>query len=124
MNFFSKREIGNSGESAAAKYLSRSGYSIIERNYFCRFGEIDIIAEDGKYICFIEVKSRRPGSLVTGAEAVDLHKRRKIIMTAKNYLMQNSTELQPRFDVIEVGLRSDGRPIKGSINHIINAFSE
>lgn len=113
-----KRLIGDSGESAVAKYLKRRLYRVVDTNYSCRFGEIDIIARKGKYICFVEVKTRAPDSKERPAAAVNSAKQRRIITTAQCYIAAKGTRLQPRFDVAEVVL--DGEKIK--INYIENAF--
>lgn len=110
---------GKSGELTAARYLRKNGYKIITANYRCRLGEIDIIAETEKYICFVEVKTRDENFKISPADAVGISKRKKIILTAQLYLAQNETELQPRFDIVEVITKSDKI---SKINHIKNAF--
>lgn len=109
---------GLEGEERAAKYLKKHGYSITCKNFQTRFGEIDIIAENKEYIVFVEVKARSEKSIAEPREFVDMRKQRKIIKTAEIYLSENSTEKQPRFDVVEVK-RENGKTI---INHIANAF--
>ena len=109
---------GSTGESLAAKHLEQHGYNIIGRNYRSRYGEIDIIAEKGEYIVFVEVKARSQGFAGLPREAVDLRKQKKIIKTALMYLLQTNKNAQPRFDVIEVN--QTGREY--NINHIENAF--
>lgn len=91
---------GASGESYAARILQEQGYSIRERNFACKYGEIDIIAEQGDIIAFVEVKTRKIGSMTSGLEAVTKSKQRKIIVTAMWYLQRTGIELQPRFDVL------------------------
>lgn len=109
---------GLEGEEKAAKYLKKQGYNIIAKNFQTRFGEIDIIAEDKEYIVFVEVKARSERSIAEPREFVDIRKQRKIIRTAEIYLSENTTEKQPRFDVVEV--KKD--KMKIHINHIVNAF--
>ena len=109
---------GLEGEERATKYLKKQGYNITCKNFQSRFGEIDIIAEDKEYIVFVEVKARSEKSIAEPREFVDLRKQRKIIKTAEIYLSENSTEKQPRFDVVEVK-REKG---KTTVNHIVNAF--
>lgn len=114
--------LGRWGEAEAAKFLRARGYQLISANYRCRFGEIDIIARQGDYIAFVEVKLRKNDEHGTAAEFVDARKQNKIRATASMWLAQNETELQPRFDVIEIyapyGMTDRGK----RINHIINAF--
>lgn len=113
------KKTGNKGENAAARYLKRHGYTIVDKNYSCRFGEIDIIAEDKDYIVFVEVKTRNENTIATPGEFVDLNKQNRIIKTAQMYMSFNGMEKQPRFDVIEV--RTE-KKLKEKIHHIKNAF--
>ena len=97
-----KRKTGNLGEEAVCAYLTRQGAEILCRNFTVRGGEIDIVAKLGESLLFVEVKTRRPGSLVSGAAAVDAKKQRLIVKTAEQYLLKFPCDLQPRFDVAEV----------------------
>lgn len=114
---------GKNGEDRVAHFLRKSGYEVIVRNYQCRFGEIDIIAQKGEYIIFVEVKTRKENSFVSPAEAVDLRKQQRMILTAEDYISKTECLLQPRFDVAEVivSKRPDGTE-KYSLNYIKNAF--
>ncbi len=113
---FHKKLLGKVGEDKAARYLKKQGYKIVERNYKNVFGEIDIIAKDGEYTVFIEVKTRSSDAFGAPSEAVDYYKRRKYVKVAQAYLASNcSLSCAARFDVIEI---EDGK-----INHIIDAFS-
>lgn len=97
-----KRQTGNLGEDAVCAYLESRGAEILCRNFTVRGGEIDIIARQGEYLLFVEVKTRRTGTMVPGAAAVDAKKQRFIIRAAEQYLLKNPCDLQPRFDVAEV----------------------
>ena len=97
-----KSKTGSAGEDYTAKLLTQRGMRIIARNYHSRYGEIDIIAEDTAYICFVEVKTRKRGSMVSGEESVTLSKQRKMIKTALCWLSAHESLLQPRFDVCVV----------------------
>ena len=112
-------ETGKLGEESVCAYLAERGYSIVARNYRIKGGEIDIIAENGDYIAFVEVKSRKPDSMVTGFEAVNKRKRGLIIKTAADYCCKHPNVLQPRFDVAEV-IIDNGRVL--SIDYITNAY--
>lgn len=114
-----KRFVGELGEIEAARYLRHYGYIIVEANYRCRLGEIDIIAEDKKYLCFVEVKTRSENMMYAPSDAVDNAKRAKIIAAAQLYMTVRKPQRQTRFDVIEVYFEND-EPVK--INHIENAF--
>lgn len=114
-----KKLIGRRGESLAAEYLRKKRYHIIGMNYACRFGEIDLIAENRDSIVFVEVKSRKNAVFAAAREYVTAAKQRRVAATAALWLAHNPTEKQPRFDVIEV-YGEDGAD--HSINHIENAF--
>jgi len=111
------------GEDAACNYLEGRGYRIIARNFRTRFGEIDIIAEQGAYIVFAEVKTRKNSRFAEAREFVTKSKQRKILTSADLWLSGHSTELQPRFDVIEV-YGEENSPVTPCINLIENAFGE
>lgn len=110
--------LGDIGEKQAKIYLQNKGYKIITTNYHSRYGEIDIIAKNQKYIIFVEVKARKLGSMVNPIEAVNYPKRLKIIKTASEYLYKNNIDLQPRFDIIAILNNSSD----SDITHIENAF--
>ena len=112
---------GEFGEKAAAKYLRKKGYKIIETNYKIVSGEIDIIAYKKGILAFVEVKTR--SSLYGGrpAEAVTIFKQKRIISAARNYILNNKISGQPRFDIIEILLNSSAEEIKESV-HIEDAF--
>lgn len=112
-------DLGKLAELKASDYLIKKHYKIVDYNYSSRFGEIDIIAENKKYIVFVEVKMRGENTLAQPREFVDSRKQKKMITTAQLYLSTHQTELQPRFDVIEVFCEK-GR-IK-SMKHLENAF--
>ena len=101
-NTASKRQTGNAGEEAVCAYLVQRGAEILCRNYTIRGGEIDIIAKQDEWLLFVEVKTRRPGALVSGAAAVNARKQALIVRTAEQYLLKYPSDLQPRFDVAEV----------------------
>ncbi len=111
--------IGKLAELKACDYLQKKKYNLLEANYRSRFGEIDLIMNKGKYICFIEVKMRNEKSIASPYEFVDIYKQRKMAATAELYLAYHETKLQPRFDVIEVF--TENNKIK-SIKHLENAF--
>lgn len=117
-----KVSAGAAGEVLAARFLREKGYTITAANVHSRFGEIDIIAEDGQYIAFVEVKTRSEHALYTPREAVTRVKQRKILGTAAMYLQRHPTAKQPRFDVIEI-VTATGHPMKAlEINHIMGAY--
>lgn len=115
------RSLGRFGERQAAAYLRRKGYKITELNFSCRAGEIDVIAENEKYLVFVEVKLRKNADFGEAREFVTAAKQRRIITTAQTWLCAHESEKQPRFDVIEV-YAPDGERGRVRVNHIENAF--
>lgn len=110
-----QRQTGMLYERQAAEYLRNLGYEILDRNYRCRFGEIDIVAKDGRYVVFCEVKYRRDSRKGTPLEAVDPRKQHVIFRCARCYLYERrSGDVPCRFDVI--GIEGE------KVTHIKNAF--
>jgi len=117
-----KKTLGNAGEETTVIYLRRKGYKILDCNYNVRGGEIDIIAQNGQYVVFVEVKTRKDNTLGTGAEAVTYTKRQRIIKAAQYYLLKFG-DCDVRFDVVEViGNIENGKFKMQKLNHIENAF--
>ena len=110
-----KRTEGNAFETLAAEYLEKSGMKVIEKNFFCKMGEIDLIAIDENYLVFVEVKYRTDKKKGAAKEAVTFSKMRKISRTADYYIMKNyKTFPNVRFDVVAIE--------DGHLEHIKNAF--
>lgn len=114
--------VGAWGESLAAEYLQRKRYKLLATGYRCRFGEIDLIVADKKHLVFVEVKLRKSDRFASAMEFVDYRKQNRIRTTAEMYLSQNPTELQPRFDVIEIYAPDGLDTKKPKINHLEDAF--
>lgn len=92
---------GKSAEAKAARFLKENGYAILETNYRCRGGEIDVVARDGAVLIFCEVKARRNASYGSALEGMTPQKARKIKVAAEHYLMKNNvTGVDIRFDVV------------------------
>jgi putative endonuclease len=118
---FSRKKIGDLGEDFAFKYLKKNGYKIIERNFRSSLGEIDIIAKNKDYICFVEVKTRRENKFGNPEEAITDYKKNKLRKLALYFFKIN--KLNPynfkiRFDVVAIDFR-ENKPI---IEIIKNAF--
>ena len=112
---------GREGEELAVRFLKKSGYGIVERNYRCPYGEIDIIARDGKVLVFVEVKARTSGAFGLPKESVDRRKQRHIIKASADYLAKNGLAESPaRFDVVSIEI--DGKGGGASTELIKNAF--
>ena len=113
------RSLGTRGEEIALVYLKKRRFRVIETNYRCKCGEIDIIARDGSVIVFVEVKTRRTESYGPPQLSVTPFKQRQISKAALTWLVQNRlVESNARFDVVGVVLR-EGEPV---VDHIKNAF--
>lgn len=110
------------GEALAAEYLRKKRYKILAAGYRSRFGEIDLIAQDKKYLLFVEVKLRKSADFAKAMEYVDRRKQDKIRITASLYLSENPTRLQPRFDVIEIYAPEGTATLHPEINHMEDAF--
>ena len=114
--------VGAWGEQIAAEYLRKKHYRIIAAGYRSRFGEIDLIVADRKYLVFVEVKLRKSASYAMAREYVNAAKQRRIRTTAEIYLSENPTLLQPRFDVIEIYAEQGTETPRPIINHLEDAF--
>lgn len=114
--------VGAWGESVAAEYLRKKHYKLIATNYKTRFGEIDLIVSNSKFLVFVEVKLRKSDSFANAFEYVDQYKQNRLRITAEIYLSANSSALQPRFDVIEIYAPEGTLTKKPKINHIEDAF--
>ena len=118
--------LGTLGEDAAAEYLKKKKYKIIERNHKNTYGEIDIIARYKKDIIFVEVKTRRSDEYGRPYDAVNYYKQNRIIRAAKSYLYKNKIfDINVRFDIVEVyGVMSDTGFKLDEVIHIKNAIEQ
>ena len=115
-----KKALGKRGEAEAARYLKAQGYKIVERNYTSPLGEIDIVARDGEWVVFVEVKSRSDDQFGSPLEAVNQRKREKIGTTARHFLAGLRKQYPARFDVVSIYFRP-GAP-NPEIEHVRDAF--
>lgn len=114
--------LGQWGEEQVAEKLRREGWAVLARNFRCRMGEIDIVARNGRFLAFVEVKLRKDNRFGSACEAVTPSKQRKLRTAAQFYLMSHPTRLQPRFDVAEVYAPNGVRTEAPDIYYIENAF--
>lgn len=114
--------LGAWGESLAADYLRKKQYKLVAMNYSCRYGEIDLIVSDRAYLVFVEVKLRKSDRFARASEHVDYYKQGRLRATAEIYLADNPTQLQPRFDVIEIYAPEGIATQKPKIIHMEDAF--
>ena len=111
--------LGKQGERVAEHYLKKKGYKVVERNYRCAAGELDLIVLDRRVVVFVEVKTRTGHGFGTPLEAVEYRKQRKMIQAAQFFLTAKRLhQRDARFDVVGVSWPS-GEPV---VEHIENAF--
>ena len=114
-----KQLLGKEGERIAEAYLRKKGYKIIERNFRCALGELDLIVLDRRVLVFVEVKTRTGDAFGTPFEAVEFRKQQKMIQAAQYFIAQRRLQQRDsRFDV--VGISWPGRELL--VEHIENAF--
>ena len=113
--------IGAAREEFTADRMKQRGYRILARNYQTRYGELDIIAASPRYIVFVEVKTRLPGSLAEPETFVTPSKQKKLVRAALLYLQKYPSDLQPRFDV--AGVTMDTAGCVREFHYLANAFS-
>lgn len=105
-----RKELGEIAEDHAARYLRSKGYRVLERNYLAHGGEVDIVAEQGDALVFVEVKSRSSAEHASPRESVTPGKQRRIVKAASTYLASvQGRERLTRFDVVEVLITPQGR---------------
>lgn len=114
--------LGLWGEDQAARFLEGQGYRILARRYRCREGELDLVAEHGLCICFVEVKLRKSAAFGEAREFVTRSKQKKVRTAALHYLMEYPTRCQPRFDVVEVYAPYGTETRRPVIRHWENVF--
>lgn len=115
------RRLGNFGEAAAAAHLTRQGYHLLERQWRCTAGEIDLVARQGEQLVFVEVRTRRGGSYGSPEESITSDKQTRLIALAYAYLAAHDLEETTpwRIDVVAVEVDSGGRVCR--LNHLIHA---
>lgn len=120
-----RAEIGAWGEEQARMEYEKSGFRLVQRNYRVRPYEIDLILENGTYLVFCEVKTRKTSRYGQPCEAVTPQKQQRLLAAASYYLSQHPTLLQPRLDVCEILYRMERNgPVAERIHIIENAFGE
>ena len=110
------------GEALAAEYLRKKRYRLVAAGYRSRFGEIDLIVENKKFLVFVEVKLRKSDRFARAFEYVDRNKQDRLRTTASVYLAERPTKLQPRFDVIEIYAPEGTATAEPEILHMEDAF--
>ena len=114
-----RKGYGDEGEEAAVRFLEARGYRVRERNYSCRHGELDVVAEHGDTVCFVEVRMRSTAVWGDPAHTVSFAKQRRVVKSALHYLLtQRLRDRMIRFDVISVV----GRGERATVEHLPGAF--
>ncbi|WP_434390777.1 YraN family protein [Melittangium boletus] len=114
-----RKQWGNEGEAAAVRYLEDQGYRIQARNYACRHGELDVVAEREGTVCFVEVRMRSTAAWGDPSQTVSFAKQRRVVKTALHYLGTHGVRGRMlRFDVISVV----GRGERATVEHLPGAF--
>lgn len=114
-----RRRLGDAGEAAAAELLVKAGFRIVARNHRCRRGEVDLIAEQGELLVFVEVRTRETAAFGGPEETVGFKKQRRVVLAAQDYLARRRGPARAvRFDVIAVIDAPDGP----RLTHYPNAF--
>ncbi len=115
-----RQQTGSWGEQLACEYLEQKDYQILDRNYRSKFGELDIVARNGEYLVFCEVKTRNGKGSIHPTAAITPRKIRKLRQLGQLYIQQKKIYyLQPRFDVVAIQMPTHEPPI---IEHFINAL--
>ena len=114
--------LGVWGEQLAAEFMQKKRYKVIACNYRCRFGEIHMICQNRLYLVFVEVKLRKTAVFGEAREFVGPQKQEKIRAAAMLWLQENPTDLQPRFDVIEIYAPDGMQTMRPELNHLEDVF--
>jgi putative endonuclease len=115
-----RHQLGGAGERAAAAFLRRKGFSILQHNYRCAIGEIDLVARDGDVVVFVEVKTRRGDDRDDPLDKVHRDKQRRLVRAARHWLTAKRwPEVACRFDAVALIVADEGPP---QIEHVEDAF--
>ncbi len=114
-----RKKLGAWGEAVAAHHLQAKGYEIVQRNWRCRLGEIDLVAQAGTELVFVEVKTRRGRAMGTPEEGLTWHKGQKLFDLARQYLFEHDLDVDWRVDLVAVELDRTGKLLR--CEHIPNA---
>ena len=108
-----RKQLGQWGENLAKTHLQSRGYTIVAQNWRCSRGEMDLIAQEGDTVIFVEVKTRRGRDLGSPEDAITLHKARKLFTVAQTYLAeQDSGDIPWRIDLVAVELDKQGKLLR------------
>lgn len=117
-----RKELGQKGERAAQEFLRRRGYRIVDTNWKCSYGEVDIVAVDKDTLVFVEVKTRKSLSAGAGEESVTQAKQKRYLNCARVFMSRHDEKFEDvRFDVISITVLDEA---SARLKHIYNAFGE
>lgn len=119
-----KRKLGDIGEEVAIKYLKKQGYQILERNYQKKWGEIDMVVKQNNKLIFIEVKTKKSASKILPEEQVGFYKQKRLIRTAKTYLLEKNYPLETNWQIDVIAIELDLEKRRANLRHIKNAIWE
>jgi len=114
-----RQKLGRWGESLAATHLEAKGYQIVERNWRCQHGEVDLVARAGAEWVFVEVKTRRGRDMGAPEEALTAAKQKKLLAVAEEYTLEHGLDVDWRIDLVAVELDKSGKLLR--CDHIPNA---
>ena len=115
--------LGKWGEGVAGRFLQEKGYVLLETNYRCRWGEVDIVAQDGEELVFVEVRTRRGVEFGTPEESVTAAKARKLVATAQEFLQEHD-QVNAGWRIDLIAIRLDGDRRVQDITHLRHAVQE
>jgi putative endonuclease len=118
-----RMRLGKWGEGVAGRFLQEKGYRLLDANYRCRWGEVDIVAQEGDELVFVEVRTRRGTQYGTPEESVTAAKARRLIATAQDYLQQHGQE-ESEWRIDLIAIRLDGDHKVQDIAHLRHAIEE
>lgn len=114
-----RKRLGDAGEEAAARHLAAQGYRIVARNHRCKLGEVDLVAESGELLVFVEVRTRTTDRFGAPEETVTARKQARVVRAARDFLARwRGAERGARFDVISIVDAEDG----ARVTHLPGAF--
>jgi putative endonuclease len=110
---FKRQELGARGEQIAAEHLEALGWRVLERRWRCAVGELDLVAEDGETVVFVEVRTRSPNAKVPARQSVGFGKQRRVARAALHYVRARNLRLRRfRFDVLAIALGPEGSQVE------------
>ena len=114
--------LGQAGEDIARRYLEERGYALLEANYRCRWGEVDLVMEHEGSVVFVEVRTKRNSAFGTPEESVTATKRKRLTATAYTYLQEHALDVPFHIDLVAIALNTRG--VVQRVTHLENVVTE